>query len=98
MVSLIHFQNWTSSFIVHDLSFFFWSRSKICNVLDCAFRAMTCRDQCMMALSALMGFRVVLLPFLSSTMTTSGDAVSLFFSRMQTKLSDSSVCMMKTRG
>jgi hypothetical protein len=52
----------------------------------------------MMALSALMGFRVVLLPFLSSTMTTSGDAVSLFFSRMQTKLSDSSVCVMKTRG
>src|SRR5687767_3807089 len=90
--SLIHFQNWTSSLIVQDLSFFFCSRSKICSVRDCALRAMIWRFQCMMALSALMGRLVTLLSFLSSTMTTSGWAASFFFSRMHTYESDSSVC------
>ena len=90
--SLIHFQYWTSSLMVQDLSFFFCSRSKICNVRDWALRAMIWRFQCMIALSALMGRLVTLLSFLSSTMTTSGWAASLFFSRMQTYESDSSVC------
>ena len=70
--------------MVADLSLAFASRSKICSVRDCALRAMICLFQCMMALSALMGRRETLLPFLRSTMTTSGWAVSFFFSRMQT--------------
>lgn len=90
-VSLIHFQKATSSVIVVDLSFCFCSRSNICKVRDCALRAMTWRVQCIMALSALIGRRMTLLPFLRSTMRTSGDADSSFLSRMQMNESDSSV-------
>lgn len=92
VVSLIHFQKATSSLIVVDFNFCFCSRSKICKVRDCAFRAMTWRDQCMMALSALMGLRMTLLPFFSSTIRTSGDEASSFLSLMQMKESDSKVC------
>jgi hypothetical protein len=92
VVSLVHFQNATSSVIVWDLSFCFCSRSKICSVRDWAFKAITWRDQCIIALSALMGRRMTLLAFLRSTMRTSGDEASSFFSRRQMKESDSRVC------
>ena len=92
VVSEIHFQKATSSLMVVDLSFCFCSRSKIWRVRDWALRAMTWRDQCIIALSALMGRRMTLLPFLRSTMSTSGFDVSSFLSRRQMKESDSSVC------
>lgn len=82
--------------MAHDLSFILCSRSKICRVRDWALRAMTRRFQCMMALSALIGRRVTLLPFFSSTMTTSGWAASLLTSRMQMYESDSSVCKARS--
>lgn len=91
VVSLIHFQKTTSSFMVVDFSFCFCSRSKIWRVRDWALRAITCRVQCMIALSALIGRRMMLLPFLRSTMITSGEEASSFFSRMQINESDSSV-------
>lgn len=78
--------------MVVDLSFCFCSRSKIWSVRDWALRAMTWRDQCIIALSALIGRRMTLLPFLRSTMRTSGDAASSFLSRRQMKESDSRVC------
>lgn len=94
VVSLNHFQNTTSSFMVVDFSFDFAPKSNICNVRDCAFNAITCLVQCMMALSALIGLRMTLLLFLRSMMMTSGDAVSFFFSRTQMNESDSTVCKL----
>ena len=94
-VSLNHFQNTTSSFIVADFSFAFAPKSKICRVLDCAFSAIICFVQCMIALSAFMGRRIGADPILfRSIMITSEGAASFFFSRMHTNESDSSVCYL----
>lgn len=49
----------------------------------------------MMALSALMGRRMTLLPFLRLTMMTSGDALPSDCCRTQMKWSDSSVQELK---
>jgi hypothetical protein len=91
LLSLNHFQKTTSSFMTADLSFALAARSKIWTVLDWALSAMTCLDQCMIALSALIGLWMTSLFFLRSTIMTCGLSSSLSFCRTQTNWSDSNV-------
>src|ERR1700727_871809 len=78
-----------------DLSFALAARSKIWTVLDWALSAMTCLDQCMIALSALIGLWMTSLFFLRSIIMTCGLSSSLSFCRTQTNWSDSNVCRIK---
>src|SRR5271155_2556637 len=57
---------------------------------------MTCLDQCMIALSALIGLWMTSLFFLRSTIMTCGLSSSLSFCRTQTNWSDSNVCRRKS--
>ena len=94
-VSLNHFQYTTSSAIVALFSLLFCARSNICSVFPLALRAMTCLFQCMIALSALMGLFITLLPFFRSTIRTSGEALPSACCLTQTKVSDSNVHELK---
>ncbi len=88
---LNHFQKRTSSFIVADWSLVFCAKSNTWSVRWLALRAITCLFQCMMALSALIGRRMISLLCLRLIIMTSGLASSLSFCRTHMKLSDSKV-------
>uniref|UniRef100_A0A8W7PT82 Uncharacterized protein n=1 Tax=Anopheles coluzzii TaxID=1518534 RepID=A0A8W7PT82_ANOCL len=88
VLSVIHFQNTTSSVIVCAFIFDFISMLKICSVF-CAFSAITLLAGFMIAESALIGRRIGFCASFMSMITTC--AVSPTFSRTQMNLSDSIV-------
>lgn len=92
VLTLIHFQNKTSSFMVWAFIFDFISMLKIWSVLI-ALKAMTFDVGFMIALSAEIGLRIGVWALAISMMTTW--AASPTFSRTQMNLSDSIVRLLK---